>query len=98
MKSFFFALISFAAISFVLSNVVTGICENDQQCSKGMCCAVSMWLLALRKCAPLGSEGDDCHPMSHKVPYLGNRKHNTCPCQPGLRCVKFADNHCKCAP
>lgn len=32
-----------------------------------MCCAVSLWIRSLRMCTPMGQEGDDCHPMSHKV-------------------------------
>ncbi|CAI9577073.1 unnamed protein product [Staurois parvus] len=32
-----------------------------------MCCAVSLWIRGLRMCTPLGNEGEDCHPLSHKV-------------------------------
>uniref|UniRef100_A0A665UG52 Prokineticin 2 n=1 Tax=Echeneis naucrates TaxID=173247 RepID=A0A665UG52_ECHNA len=42
-------------------------CEKDSQCGGGMCCAVSLWIRSLRICTPMGQEGDDCHPMSHKV-------------------------------
>lgn len=42
-------------------------CERDVQCGPGTCCAVSLWLRGLRMCTPLGREGDDCHPGSHKV-------------------------------
>lgn len=42
-------------------------CEKDSQCGGGMCCAVSLWIRSLRMCTPMGQEGDDCHPMSHKV-------------------------------
>ncbi|CAJ0924958.1 unnamed protein product [Ranitomeya imitator] len=41
-------------------------CERDLQCGGGMCCAVSLWIRSLRMCTPLGNEGDDCHPLSHK--------------------------------
>ncbi|XP_078269885.1 prokineticin-2 [Rhinoraja longicauda] len=125
MKSFLFALISVAVISFVLSAVITGFgrwvkrlpaieasslklkparcnviqtCEGDQQCNEGMCCAVTLWLRSLRVCTLLGSEEDDCHPQSRRVPYLGKRMHNTCPCLPGLRCVKFEEKQYKCSP
>lgn len=43
-------------------------CERDPQCGSGTCCAVSLWLRGLRMCTPLGQEGDECHPFSHKVP------------------------------
>uniref|UniRef100_A0A672UZ66 Prokineticin 1 n=1 Tax=Strigops habroptila TaxID=2489341 RepID=A0A672UZ66_STRHB len=45
-------------------------CERDPQCGSGTCCAVSLWLRGLRMCTPLGQEGDECHPFSHKVPFL----------------------------
>lgn len=32
-----------------------------------MCCAVSLWIRSLRMCMPMGLEGEECHPMSHKV-------------------------------
>ncbi|KAG7258641.1 hypothetical protein CRUP_026647 [Coryphaenoides rupestris] len=48
------------------SAVITGACEMDTQCGAGMCCAVSLWIRSLRMCTPMGQEGDDCHPMSHK--------------------------------
>uniref|UniRef100_A0A672UZY8 Prokineticin 1 n=1 Tax=Strigops habroptila TaxID=2489341 RepID=A0A672UZY8_STRHB len=46
-------------------------CERDPQCGSGTCCAVSLWLRGLRMCTPLGQEGDECHPFSHKVPAWG---------------------------
>uniref|UniRef100_A0A8D0Q1C4 Prokineticin domain-containing protein n=1 Tax=Sus scrofa TaxID=9823 RepID=A0A8D0Q1C4_PIG len=47
--------------------VITGACERDVQCGPGTCCAVSLWLRGLRLCTPLGREGEQCHPGSHKV-------------------------------
>ncbi|NWV93731.1 PROK1 protein, partial [Machaerirhynchus nigripectus] len=41
-------------------------CEPDPQCGSGSCCAGSLWLRGLRVCTPLGQEGDECHPFSHK--------------------------------
>uniref|UniRef100_A0A493TQA1 Prokineticin 1 n=1 Tax=Anas platyrhynchos platyrhynchos TaxID=8840 RepID=A0A493TQA1_ANAPP len=46
-------------------------CERDLQCGSGTCCAVSLWLRGLRMCTPLGQQGDECHPFSHKVPEGG---------------------------
>uniref|UniRef100_A0A4W5RNG0 Prokineticin 2 n=1 Tax=Hucho hucho TaxID=62062 RepID=A0A4W5RNG0_9TELE len=59
-------------------------CEKDSQCGGGMCCAVSLWIQSLRMCAPMGQEGDECHCLSHKVPFFGKRLHHTCPCLPNL--------------
>uniref|UniRef100_A0A6I8Q3P6 Prokineticin domain-containing protein n=1 Tax=Xenopus tropicalis TaxID=8364 RepID=A0A6I8Q3P6_XENTR len=73
-------------------------CEKDQQCGGGMCCAVSIWIRSLRMCTPLGNEGDDCHPLSHKIPFFGKRMHHTCPCLPNLACAKLDDNVYKCLP
>lgn len=42
-------------------------CERDVQCGAGTCCAISLWLRGLRMCTPLGREGEECHPGSHKV-------------------------------
>uniref|UniRef100_A0A803JSE1 Prokineticin domain-containing protein n=1 Tax=Xenopus tropicalis TaxID=8364 RepID=A0A803JSE1_XENTR len=78
--------------------VITGACEKDQQCGGGMCCAVSIWIRSLRMCTPLGNEGDDCHPLSHKIPFFGKRMHHTCPCLPNLACAKLDDNVYKCLP
>uniref|UniRef100_A0A8C4VHI5 Prokineticin 1 n=1 Tax=Gopherus evgoodei TaxID=1825980 RepID=A0A8C4VHI5_9SAUR len=50
-------------------------CERDLQCGAGTCCAISLWLRGLRMCTPLGQEGDECHPFSHKNGY-GNQHPN----------------------
>ncbi|KAI4889560.1 hypothetical protein NFI96_026207 [Prochilodus magdalenae] len=42
-------------------------CDRDSQCGGGMCCAVSLWIRSLRMCTPMGLEGEECHPMSHKL-------------------------------
>ncbi|GAB1287982.1 Chymosin [Apodemus speciosus] len=42
-------------------------CERDIQCGTGTCCAISLWLRGLRVCTPLGREGEECHPGSHKT-------------------------------
>ncbi|XP_052454797.1 toxin MIT1-like [Carassius gibelio] len=76
--------------------VITGACEKDSQCGGGMCCAVSLWIRSLRMCIPMGQEGEDCHPMSHKVPFFGRRLHHTCPCLPNLACITIADGKSKC--
>lgn len=57
---------------FCLSNtvyffVILKACDRDLQCGGGMCCAVSLWIRSLRMCTPMGSLGEDCHPLSHKV-------------------------------
>ncbi|NXC41380.1 PROK1 protein, partial [Penelope pileata] len=77
--------------------VITGACERDLQCGIGTCCAVSLWLRGLRMCTPLGQEGDECHPFSHKVPFLGKRQHHTCPCLPNFSCSKFLDGRYRCS-
>ncbi|XP_012694075.2 prokineticin-2 [Clupea harengus] len=71
-------------------------CERDVQCGGGMCCAVSLWIRGLRMCAPMGREGDDCHPISHKVPFFGKRLHHTCPCLPNLACIGTEDGNFAC--
>ncbi|XP_016146501.1 toxin MIT1-like [Sinocyclocheilus grahami] len=78
--------------------VITGACEKDSQCGGGMCCAVSLWIRSLRMCIPMGQEGEDCHPMSYKVPFFGKRLHHTCPCLPNLACITIADGKSKCLP
>uniref|UniRef100_A0A6I8NMU3 Prokineticin-1 n=1 Tax=Ornithorhynchus anatinus TaxID=9258 RepID=A0A6I8NMU3_ORNAN len=72
-------------------------CERDVQCGAGTCCAISLWLRGLRMCTPLGQEGDECHPVSHKVPFFGKRQHHTCPCLPNLLCSKFLDGRYRCS-
>ncbi|KAM4722546.1 prokineticin-2 [Rhinophrynus dorsalis] len=78
--------------------VITGACERDMQCGGGMCCAVSLWIRSVRMCTPLGGEGDDCHPLSHKIPFFGKRMHHSCPCLPNLACTKLDDTIHKCLP
>ncbi|XP_044307634.1 prokineticin-2 [Varanus komodoensis] len=80
------------------SAVITGACDKDLQCGEGMCCAVSLWIRSIRICTPLGSSGEDCHPLSHKVPFDGQRKHHTCPCLPNLACVQTSPGKYKCSP
>uniref|UniRef100_A0A663FE87 Prokineticin-1 n=1 Tax=Aquila chrysaetos chrysaetos TaxID=223781 RepID=A0A663FE87_AQUCH len=72
-------------------------CERDPQCGTGTCCAVSLWLRGLRMCTPLGQEGDECHPFSHKVPFFGKRQHHTCPCLPNFICSRFLDGRYRCS-
>uniref|UniRef100_A0A667XT16 Prokineticin 2 n=1 Tax=Myripristis murdjan TaxID=586833 RepID=A0A667XT16_9TELE len=71
-------------------------CEKDSQCGGGMCCAVSLWIRSLRMCTPMGQEGEDCHPMSHKIPFFGKRLHHTCPCLPNLACINIEEGRFKC--
>ncbi|XP_068107942.1 prokineticin-2 [Hyperolius riggenbachi] len=78
--------------------VITGACERDLQCGGGMCCAVSLWIRSIRMCTPLGNEGDDCHPLSHKTPFLGKRMYHSCPCLPYLTCTKLDDSRYQCLP
>ncbi|XP_036386133.1 toxin MIT1-like [Megalops cyprinoides] len=76
--------------------VITGACERDMQCGLGTCCAVSLWLRGLHMCTPLGTEGDECHPFSHKVPFVGMRQHHTCPCLPHLVCTRDINSRYRC--
>ncbi|NXA30314.1 PROK1 protein, partial [Ibidorhyncha struthersii] len=46
---------------------------------------------------PLGQEGDECHPFSHKVPFFGKRQHHTCPCLPNFICSRFLDGRYRCS-
>ncbi|XP_053705681.1 prokineticin-1 [Synchiropus splendidus] len=85
-----------ATLSGSRGAIITGACERDLQCDLGSCCAVSLWLRGLRVCVPRGVEGDQCHPFSHKVPYLGKRQHHTCPCRPHLVCSPYSDNKFRC--
>ncbi|XP_061758246.1 prokineticin-1 [Nerophis ophidion] len=96
--SFRAVLLSFVLMSLSWSNaaVITGACQRDIQCDFGTCCAVSLWLRGLRICVPRGMEGDECHPLSHKVPYAGKRQHHTCPCLPQLVCTRVSANKYRC--
>ncbi|XP_051644685.1 prokineticin-2 [Manacus candei] len=76
--------------------VITGACDRDQQCGSGMCCAVSLWIRSLRMCTPMGNLGEECHPLSHRVPFSGRRMHHTCPCLPGLTCGRTSSSKFKC--
>ncbi|XP_072239308.1 prokineticin-2 [Leuresthes tenuis] len=96
MKSFFPLLFSLVLVSNGSSAVITGACERDSQCGGGMCCAVSLWIRSLRMCTPMGREGDNCHPLSHKVPFFGKRLHHTCPCLPNLSCISVEEGKSKC--
>ncbi|NXV40985.1 VAR1 protein, partial [Uria aalge] len=73
-------------------------CDRDHQCGGGMCCAVSLWIRSLRMCTPMGNLGEECHPLSHRVPFSGRRMHHTCPCLPGLACVRTSPSRFKCLP
>ncbi|XP_034547154.1 AVIToxin-VAR2-like [Notolabrus celidotus] len=73
-------------------------CETDPQCREGMCCAVSLWIRSLRMCTPVGQEGDECHPLSHQIPFFGKRLHHTCPCLPNLSCVTVEEGRSRCLP
>uniref|UniRef100_A0A8C3NZM5 Prokineticin 2 n=1 Tax=Cyanoderma ruficeps TaxID=181631 RepID=A0A8C3NZM5_9PASS len=68
------------------------------QCGGGMCCAVSLWIRSLRMCTPMGNLGDECHPLSHRVPFSGRRTHHSCPCLPGLACLRTAHSRFRCLP
>uniref|UniRef100_A0A3Q4IGI0 Prokineticin 2 n=1 Tax=Neolamprologus brichardi TaxID=32507 RepID=A0A3Q4IGI0_NEOBR len=88
MRSFFLLLLSLLLVSHGSSAVITGV--------RGMCCAVSLWIRSLRMCTPMGQEGEDCHPLSHKVPFFGKRLHHTCPCLPNLSCITIMEGKSKC--
>ncbi|XP_010402930.3 prokineticin-1 [Corvus cornix cornix] len=72
-------------------------CQRDPPCGSGICCAVSLWLRGLRVCTLLGQEGDECHPFSHKVPFLGKCQHHSCPCLPSLLCSRVLDSRYRCS-
>ncbi|EHB07240.1 Prokineticin-1 [Heterocephalus glaber] len=72
-------------------------CEWDVQCGAGTCCAISLWLRGLRVCTPLGRQGEECHPSSHKVPSFRKRQHHSCPCSPNLLCSRFLDGRYRCS-
>ncbi|XP_056413909.1 prokineticin-1 isoform X3 [Hyla sarda] len=63
MQAFFLLVI----VTFSKCAVITGACERDLQCGVGSCCAISLWLRGLRMCTPMGQEGEECHPFSHKM-------------------------------
>ncbi|XP_034023617.1 prokineticin-2 [Thalassophryne amazonica] len=96
MRSTFLLSLFFLLMSCGFSAVITRACEKDSHCRGGLCCAVNLWIRSLRMCTPMGREGDDCHPMSHKVPFSGKRLHHTCPCLPNLSCVTVEDGMSKC--
>uniref|UniRef100_A0A8C9CCA7 Prokineticin 1 n=1 Tax=Phocoena sinus TaxID=42100 RepID=A0A8C9CCA7_PHOSS len=76
--------------------MITGACERDVQCGAGTCCAVSL-LRGLRVCTPLGWEGEECYPGSHKVPFFRRHQHHTCPCLPSLLCSRGQDGRYHCS-
>uniref|UniRef100_A0A8C3AM43 Prokineticin 2 n=1 Tax=Cyclopterus lumpus TaxID=8103 RepID=A0A8C3AM43_CYCLU len=94
--------VAFRGIRWLKWNIIFLICffiaacEKDSQCGGRMCCAVSLWFRSLRMCTPAGREGDDCHPMSHKIPFNGKRLHHTCPCLPKLLCITLVKGRSKC--
>ncbi|KAM7005390.1 prokineticin-2 [Tautogolabrus adspersus] len=96
MRSIFMLLFSLLLVPHGSSAVITGACETDSQCGGGMCCAVSLWIRSLRMCTPMGQESDDCHPMSHEVPFFGKRLHHTCPCLPNLSCITIEEGRSQC--
>uniref|UniRef100_A0A3Q2TI77 Prokineticin 2 n=1 Tax=Fundulus heteroclitus TaxID=8078 RepID=A0A3Q2TI77_FUNHE len=96
MRSIFPLLLSLFLVSHGSSAVITGACDRDSQCGGGMCCAVSLWIPTLRMCMPMGREGAECHPLSHKVPFFGKRLHHTCPCLPNLSCTVIGPGRAKC--
>ncbi|XP_040060016.1 prokineticin-2 [Gasterosteus aculeatus] len=96
MRSFVLLFFTLLLVSRGSSAVITGACEKDYQCGGGMCCAVSLWMRSLRMCAPAGQEGDDCHPLSYKIPFNGKRLHHTCPCLPNLMCITLEEGRNKC--
>ncbi|TNN67081.1 AVIToxin-VAR2 [Liparis tanakae] len=96
MRSFVLLFFTLLLVSHGSSAVITGACERDSQCGGWMCCAVSLWFRSLRMCTAAGREGDDCHPMSHKVPFTGKRLHHTCPCMPNLSCITLVQGMSKC--
>uniref|UniRef100_A0A8C0GQJ0 Prokineticin 2 n=1 Tax=Chelonoidis abingdonii TaxID=106734 RepID=A0A8C0GQJ0_CHEAB len=73
-------------------------CDKDLQCGGSMCCAVSLWIRSLRMCTPMGDLGEECHPLSIKVPFLGRRMHHTCPCLPNLACLRISPSRFQCLP
>ncbi|KAM9536479.1 toxin MIT1-like [Salvelinus alpinus] len=96
MQSSCYLLFCLLLVSHGSSAVITGACEKDSQCGGGMCCAVSLWIRSLRMCAPMVQEGDECHCLSHKVPFFGKRLHHTCPCLPDLACITTSEGKSKC--
>ncbi|CAL9704433.1 unnamed protein product [Knipowitschia caucasica] len=96
MRSFCLLLLFLLLVSHGSSAVITGACEKDSECGGGTCCAVSLWIRSLRMCTSMGQEGDECHPMSHKVPFLGKRLHHTCPCLPNLACITIGEGKSLC--
>ncbi|XP_051568284.1 toxin MIT1-like [Myxocyprinus asiaticus] len=98
MRSSISFLLCLLLVSHGSTAVITGACEKDSQCGGGMCCAVSLWIRSLRMCIPMGQKGEECHPMSHKVPFFGKRLHHTCPCLPNLSCITITDGKSECLP
>ncbi|XP_053492341.1 prokineticin-2 [Ictalurus furcatus] len=96
MRSSYSLFFSLLLVSYSSGAIITGSCEKDSQCGGGMCCAVSLWIRSLRMCMPMGLEGEDCHPMSHKVPFSGKRLHHTCPCLPNLACITTEEGNSRC--
>ncbi|KAM9321654.1 prokineticin-1 [Gastrophryne carolinensis] len=97
MKMIMLTFLLLLITTFSSCAVITGACERDLQCGVGTCCAISLWLRGLRMCTPMGQEGEECHPFSHKVPFLGKRLHHTCPCVPSLMCSKFHNGKYRCS-
>ncbi|XP_054905332.1 prokineticin-1 [Poeciliopsis prolifica] len=89
--------LSFLLVTVNLSrgSVAPLTCEKDEQCGHLECCAISLWKSNQRMCISQGGEGDECHPLSFKVPYSGMRQEHICPCLPQLMC-KFSYNLFKC--
>nr|Q8JFX9.1 RecName: Full=Prokineticin Bm8-e; Flags: Precursor [Bombina maxima]CAD29344.1 BM8-e protein [Bombina maxima] len=91
MKCFAQIVVLLLVIAFSHGAVITGVCDRDAQCGSGTCCAASAFSRNIRFCVPLGNNGEECHPASHKVPYNGKRLSSLCPCNTGLTCPKSGE-------
>ncbi|XP_041110452.1 prokineticin-1-like isoform X2 [Polyodon spathula] len=77
--------------------VITGVCEEDAQCSRGWCCAGSLWIRGLQLCTPFGQHGDECRPYFPKMLCLRKWHYNpVCPCLPKHTCMRWKEGTYRC--
>ncbi|XP_041110451.1 prokineticin-1-like isoform X1 [Polyodon spathula] len=73
------------------------VCEEDAQCSRGWCCAGSLWIRGLQLCTPFGQHGDECRPYFPKMLCLRKWHYNpVCPCLPKHTCMRWKEGTYRC--
>uniref|UniRef100_A0A8C3U5Z2 Prokineticin 2 n=1 Tax=Catharus ustulatus TaxID=91951 RepID=A0A8C3U5Z2_CATUS len=83
-------------------------CDRDQQCGGGILRMCTPMGNLGDECHPLSHRHSKCHQPQGKrtrschkhknVPFPGRRMHHTCPCLPGLGCLRSPHGRFRCLP